>query len=73
MLALAIALPVVLVILPGFLLILGLGRAAGKEGPRPADTSAMSGPSCERPVAVQLQLFRPRDNKIRRLAKADLN
>jgi hypothetical protein len=72
-LALAIVLPVVLVILPGFLLILGLGRAAGKDRPRPADTSETSGLSCERPVAVQLQLFRPRDSKIRRLAKADLN
>ena len=73
MLALAIVLPVVLVILPGFLLILGLGRAAGKDRPRPAGESAMDGLSCEQPVAVQLQLFRPRDNKIRRLAKADLN
>ena len=72
-LALAIVLPVVLVILPGFLLILGLGRAAGKDRPRPADASAMSGLSRERPDAVQLQLFRPRENKIRRLAKADLN
>jgi hypothetical protein len=70
-LALAIGLPVVLVIIPGFLLILGLGKAAGRERPRPAGTSPISGSPRERPIAVQLQLFRPRDIKLRRLAKAD--
>ncbi len=58
-LTLAIVLPVVLVILPGFLLILGLGRAAGKERPRPAGTSAMVDPLGSDPSTFNCSYFVP--------------
>lgn len=74
MLALAIILPVVLlVVIPGFLIIFGLSRAAGKEVPRPGDTAPICRPAREREIAVQSQLFRTPDGVRRRLARADYN
>lgn len=74
MLAIAVVLPVVaLVVVPGILLILGLGRAASREAPVPGDSVQVCRPSYDRQIVGQLQLFRTRDNIGRRLAQVDFN
>jgi len=73
-LALAIILPVILlVVIPGFLLILGLGRVAGREMPRPGDATPIHGPSHEREIAGQVQLSHTREIIRRQRAGANCN
>ena len=74
MLVLAIILAVVLlVVIPGWLLILGLGRAADLKAPRPGDTAPVRGPSQGREIVRPAHTLRNRDIMRRRLAKANYN
>ena len=62
-----------LVVIPGWLLILGLGRAADLKAPRPGDTAPVRGPSQGREIVRQTHTLRNRDIMRRRLAKANYN
>jgi hypothetical protein len=73
-LALVIILPVVLlVVIPGFLLIFSLGRAAGRQAPKPGDAAPIRRPSPSSQIAGQLQLFGSRAVISRRAANVGNN
>jgi hypothetical protein len=64
---------VVLVVIPGWLLLFGLGRAADLKAPRPGDTAPVRGPSQGREMVCHAHTLRSRDTMRRRLAKANYN
>ena len=73
MLVLAIVLPVVLlVVIPGFLLLLGLAKTAGKRTPRPGDAERLRRPVPHRKIVAQTQAARYCEMMRRRLREAEL-
>ena len=74
MLALAIIPPVVLfVVVPAFLLVVGLCRSAAQEPPTPGDTGPIRTPSSGPRIVGQPYAWRKRRIMRRQLAKANYN
>ena len=74
MLVLTIVLAVVILVgIPGFLLILGLCRAAALEAPAPGDAAPIRRPSPDREIIGRAQAWGNRDTLKRRLARANYN
>ncbi len=73
MLALVIALPILLVVIPGFVLILGLCRAAARVAPGPGDASLSPAAICSPPATRRSAFARHAELIRQQLARADYN